>query len=848
MTPFSAIFVPEELREAVSDRAWLQGMLDAERALATGGRRGRPRPGGRRRSDRRGVPRRALRPGASRRRRPRGREPGGAARPRALRDAVGDEAADYVHLGATSQDIVDTAAMLVSRRAVALVLARARPARRTAARSSRATHRSTPMAARTLLQQAVPTTFGLKAAGWLVSVLEARGDSRPCATSGSRRSSAAPPEPSPRSGTRDSRSSALYARGARARGARAPLAHEPPAPRGARRGTGRSRGRGREGRPRHRAPRAERGGRGRRGVGRTAPRRCRRSAIPSAPRSRWRVRAWRTRTPESCSASLAHEHERAVGGWHAEWEALSGALAFAGGAAAAAADAVTGLEVDAERMRANLDASGGLVVAERVSFALTPRLGRSRGARGRRRGRARGVVPRRASRRRADRALRRRARRAARPDRLPRSGRGARRPRARRVREDTADDASPTASTGPSGAPVLVLSNSLGTTQELWERQLPALAERFRVLTYDHPATARPRSPSAPCTVERLAHGCSRSSTSSGLERVSLCGVSLGGMVGMALALSAPERVERLVLTCTSAYLGPPEGWTERARIVRTDGMEAIADTVVGAGSRLTLERRSRRPWRASARCSRRRRRRATRAAARPSAPGTRGSGSPRSPRPCSSIAGADDPATPVEHAELIASRIPGARLEVLERRPISRTSSGRTPSPRPCSSISDRRWRHERRRYEDETRGARGRARGPGDRRHDRIHGRLPGSHHALRLGRDLVATRPRSPHAELHHDHGARRDRPRARARDARARRAAQRGHPGRDQGGSAPVRRLLRGARGQRRIRDRPTRAGGERRTGELAPARRWASSAPVRPDSRSATSSSARASTP
>jgi 3-carboxy-cis,cis-muconate cycloisomerase len=75
---------------------------------------------------------------------------------------------------------------------------------------------------------------------------------------------------------------------------------------------------------------------------------------------------------------LAHEHERAVGGWHAEWEALSGALAFAGGAAAAAADAVAGLEVDAERMRANLEASGGLVVAERVSFALTPHLGRSR--------------------------------------------------------------------------------------------------------------------------------------------------------------------------------------------------------------------------------------------------------------------------------------------------------------------------------------------------------------------------------------------------------------------------------------------------------------------------------------
>jgi 3-carboxy-cis,cis-muconate cycloisomerase len=74
--------------------------------------------------------------------------------------------------------------------------------------------------------------------------------------------------------------------------------------------------------------------------------------------------------------SPAHEHERASGSWHAEWEALSGALAFAGGAASAAADAVIGLEVDSERMRANLDASGGLVVAERISFALAPRLGR----------------------------------------------------------------------------------------------------------------------------------------------------------------------------------------------------------------------------------------------------------------------------------------------------------------------------------------------------------------------------------------------------------------------------------------------------------------------------------------
>ena len=135
---------------------------------------------------------------------------------------------------------------------------------------------------------------------------------------------------------------------------------------------------------------------------------------------------------------------------------------------------------------------------------------------------------------------------------------------------------------GRPGEHVLVLSNSLGTTQELWDRQLPELAERFHVLTYDHPGHGASDLPERPCTVEALAHGLLELLDELDLGRVSVCGVSLGGMVGMALALEAPERVERLVLSCTSARLGPPEAWAERARTVRADGMEAIADTVVG--------------------------------------------------------------------------------------------------------------------------------------------------------------------------------------------------------------------------------------------------------------------------
>jgi 3-oxoadipate enol-lactonase len=221
---------------------------------------------------------------------------------------------------------------------------------------------------------------------------------------------------------------------------------------------------------------------------------------------------------------------------------------------------------------------------------------------------------------------------------------------------------------GPDGAPVLVLSNSLGTTQELWERQLPALAEHVRVLTYDHPGHGSSALPQQPCTVESLAHGVLQLLDELGLERVSVCGVSLGGMVGMALALEAPERVERLVLACTSAYLGQPEGWAKRARIVRAEGVEAVADTVVGRWFTPGLARDEPQtvarframlaatPPEGYARCVEAvgawdARERISAIAA-----------------PALVIAGAEDPATPVEHAELIGSRIAGARLFVFER------------------------------------------------------------------------------------------------------------------------------------------------------------------------------------
>lgn len=305
-----------------------------------------------------------------------GRAVGNPAEPlvRELRTAVGAEAAEYVHLGATSQDIVDTAAMLVSRHAAALVLAELDRLADGCAELAR-THRSTPMAARTLLQQAVPTTFGLKAAGWLLAVLEARQrlaavrDERLAAQLGGAAGTLAAlgddaleivrlyaqelglAEPVLPWHANRQRLAELGAALAAAAGAAAKVGSDLVLLAQTEVGeVAEARGGGSSTMPQKRNP-----------VRSTLAVACERLAHAHAG---------------VLLGELAHEHERAVGGWHAEWEALSGALAFSGGAAAAAADAVAELEVDARRMRANLEASGGLVVAERISFALTTRLGR----------------------------------------------------------------------------------------------------------------------------------------------------------------------------------------------------------------------------------------------------------------------------------------------------------------------------------------------------------------------------------------------------------------------------------------------------------------------------------------
>jgi 3-carboxy-cis,cis-muconate cycloisomerase len=372
VTTFAALFVPPELRAAVSDQGWLTAMLTAERALVNAEAIA-------------GVVPAHLAGEISDRCRAElydieelcrdGMAAGNPAEPlvRAIRAGLSAEAEGFVHFGATSQDIVDSAAMLVASRALGLIGGWLDEVAERCADLARE-HRLTPIAGRTLMQQAVPTTFGLKAAGWLMGAREARAlvarvrDERLRVQLGGAVGSLAA------LGERGPEIARLYAR---------ELGLPEPAA------------------PWHtdRIALIELGaalaaataaaakiaadivllaqtevGEVREGAGGGS------STMPHKRNPAISVRALACaakarRDAAALVAAEPHQHERAAGPWHAEWDALTGALEATGGTVAAAAEALTGLEVDTARMRQNLDMTGGLIMAERVAFAAAEGIG-----------------------------------------------------------------------------------------------------------------------------------------------------------------------------------------------------------------------------------------------------------------------------------------------------------------------------------------------------------------------------------------------------------------------------------------------------------------------------------------
>jgi 3-carboxy-cis,cis-muconate cycloisomerase len=366
VTPFAAIFVPDDVGVALSDRAWLAALLAAERALAEA-----EALVGLIDAETAAVVAAACDadlydPAALA---AAGRAGGNPVLPlvSALRERVGADHAAGVHRGATSQDILDTASMLVARDVVELVDRELAGAARACAELAE-THRGTVMAARTLLQQAVPTTFGAKAAGWLVGLVEARNrlldvrDALPAQLGGAAGTLAA-------FGDRGEEVLRLYAESL---GLREPVV------------------------PWHtlRLPIAELGGalagaagaaakiagdivllaqtevgevaEAEPGGSSTMPQKQNAVAAVLALACERHVRA----NAGVLLEGLVGEHERSAGAWHAEWHALETSLAATGGAGAAVRRSLTGLNVDVERMRANIEL-GTLAEAERFGITAT---------------------------------------------------------------------------------------------------------------------------------------------------------------------------------------------------------------------------------------------------------------------------------------------------------------------------------------------------------------------------------------------------------------------------------------------------------------------------------------------
>jgi 3-oxoadipate enol-lactonase len=219
---------------------------------------------------------------------------------------------------------------------------------------------------------------------------------------------------------------------------------------------------------------------------------------------------------------------------------------------------------------------------------------------------------------------------------------------------------------GPEGAPVLVFTGSLGTDITMWQPQSARLREHFRTLRYEIRGHGRSAVPPGPYSMDDLGSDLIALLDRLEIERASLCGLSIGGMISMWTAAHAPERIERVVLCCTSARLGPPESWHERAATVRAEGVEAVADAVMGRwftpgfreahpevldGMRRILTATPREGY---AGCCE--------AIAEMDLTGDL----PSITAPTLVVAAEHDPSTPPEHGRRIAELIPGARFELV--------------------------------------------------------------------------------------------------------------------------------------------------------------------------------------
>ena len=220
---------------------------------------------------------------------------------------------------------------------------------------------------------------------------------------------------------------------------------------------------------------------------------------------------------------------------------------------------------------------------------------------------------------------------------------------------------------GPERAPVLMLCNSLGTDLHMWDDQVKAITERYRLVRYDRRGHGKSGAPKGPYNMEMLGRDALAVMDGVGVQKVNWCGLSMGGMVGMWLGANVPQRIDRLVLSNTSSYMADKQIWNDRIKTVRAGGLAAIVDG--------TMERWFTKPFRESSPEAMERIRAMFMAT---NTEGYIGCGQAirdmdhrpllaKINTPTLVVAGRYDLGTPLEAGEFIAQHTPNAQLAVLE-------------------------------------------------------------------------------------------------------------------------------------------------------------------------------------
>lgn len=130
---------------------------------------------------------------------------------------------------------------------------------------------------------------------------------------------------------------------------------------------------------------------------------------------------------------------------------------------------------------------------------------------------------------------------------------------------------------GPANAPVLMMSNSLGTNLHMWDDQAPAFSKQFRLVRYDRRGHGKSEAPKGPYTMDRLGRDVLSIADALGVKKFNWCGLSMGGMVGQWLGANAPERLEKLIVSNTHYYYGDKQPWHDRIKFAQDKGLAALA-------------------------------------------------------------------------------------------------------------------------------------------------------------------------------------------------------------------------------------------------------------------------------